>query len=320
MITTLLQGARAWERGDVHDEDWLVSLSEACLYELQETLQHLRAKPLPLLLLDPADFRLEECRKTMGRVHRILDDGVGFAVVDRLPLDEMDMEEARALFWLLAAFVARPVAQKLDGTIIYDVLDTGLKAEAGSSIRPDKTNAEIVFHNDNAYNLTPPEYSALICLQTAKKGPLSRVMSVATLHNEFLQRHPEALPRLYAPFWFDRNAEHHADEDPVLSAPIFAHNGDLEARLALHQLKNGYKLKREALDASALAAIDALEDVFTDPNIWFEFFFERGQLQFLNNRAMVHSRTAFEDHVQPEKRRHVVRLWLRDKGDRAYPG
>ena len=44
MITTLLQGARAWERGDVHDEDWLVSLSEACLYELQETLQHLRAE------------------------------------------------------------------------------------------------------------------------------------------------------------------------------------------------------------------------------------------------------------------------------------
>ena len=92
------------------------------------------------------------------------------------------------------------------------------------------------------------------------------------------------------------------------------------ARVALHQLRNGYKLKGEKMDTAAVVAIDALEDVFRSPGLWLEFFFERSQLQFVNNFAIVHSRTAFEDHEEQEKKRHVVRLWLRDKGDRAYPG
>ena len=74
------------------------------------------------------------------------------------------------------------------------------------------------------------------------------------------------------------------------------------------------------MDAAAIIAIDALEDVFASPNLWFEFFFERGQLQFVNNFALVQSRTAFEDYEEQEKKRHVVRLWVREKGHRAYPG
>ena len=320
MLTELIRGRHAWVKDDLVTEDWFVTLSEPCLSELQGVVQHLRRKPLPLLLLNPDDFRLDECRETMNRVRQILDEGVRFAVVDRLPLDRISKDEAKALFWLLSTLVARPVAQKLDGTMIYDVVDTGLKADAGTAIRPDKTNTEIVFHNDNAYNQAPPEYTSLLCLRTAKKGPLSRIMSVNMLHNELLRRHPEVLPRLYMPFWFDRNTEHHPDEDRLLSAPIFTFDGELIARLALHQLRNGYKLKGEEMDAAAIAAIDALEDVFMSPDLWLEFFFGRGQLQFLNNFATVHSRTAFEDHEEPEKKRHVVRLWSRDEGDRAYPG
>ena len=320
MLTELICGKHTWVKNELVTEDWFVTLSEACLSELRGVAQHLRRKPVPLFLLRPDDFLLDECRETMNRVRRILDEGVRFAVVDRLPLDGVSKNEAKALFWLLSTLVARPVAQKMDGTMIYDVMDTGLKADAGTAIRPDKTNTEIVFHNDNAYNQTPPEYTALLCLQTAKKGPLSRIMGVNVLHNELLRRYPEVLPRLYTPFWFDRNAEHRPDEDRLLSAPIFTFDGELMARVALHQLRNGYKLKGEKMDTAAVVAIDALEDVFRSPGLWLEFFFERCQLQFVNNFSIVHSRTAFEDHEEQEKKRHVVRLWLRDKGDRAYPG
>jgi hypothetical protein len=37
----------------------------------------------------------------------------------------------------------------------------------------------------------------------------------------------------------------------------------------------------------------------------------RRRLFFLNNRWILHNRTAFEDHPGPELRRHLVRLWLR---------
>jgi hypothetical protein len=31
---------------------------------------------------------------------------------------------------------------------------------------------------------------------------------------------------------------------------------------------------------------------------------------FINNRWTLHNRTAFDDHPEPERRRHHVRLWL----------
>ena len=35
-----------------------------------------------------------------------------------------------------------------------------------------------------------------------------------------------------------------------------------------------------------------------------------GEVQFLNNRAVLHARTDYEDHPQFERRRFMMRLWL----------
>jgi hypothetical protein len=41
---------------------------------------------------------------------------------------------------------------------------------------------------------------------------------------------------------------------------------------------------------------------------------ERGDMQFINNYTTLHARTAFEDYPEPERRRLMVRLWLRSFG------
>jgi len=41
------------------------------------------------------------------------------------------------------------------------------------------------------------------------------------------------------------------------------------------------------------------------------FQMERGDMQFVNNRFVLHSRTAFEDHAEPERRRNFLRLWMK---------
>ena len=51
-----------------------------------------------------------------------------------------------------------------------------------------------------------------------------------------------------------------------------------------------------------------------------EFFFRRGQIQIIDNRRLGHRRTAFRDHPEPERKRHLVRLWLRNRGRRFYNG
>src|SRR5260370_33718614 len=85
--------------------------------------------------------------------------------------------------------VSRPVAQKLEGTMIYDVLDTGQHAIPGSGVRPDKTNPEIRFHNDNAYNDTPPDYVGLLCLRQAQSGGRRASHGLPTVPQALRERH-----------------------------------------------------------------------------------------------------------------------------------
>src|SRR5579864_7596566 len=246
--------------------------------------------------------------------------GVRFAIVDRLPLDEIGAEAATALYWLLSSMVARPVAQSLDGRLIYDVRDTGRAALPGSGVRPDQTNIELKFHTDNSYNRAPPDTIVLLCLQPAQQGGHSRVASFHTLNNALLARHPECVARLYRPFWFDRQREFHEGEPPIFAAPVFAAGGELHARFSAHQIRGGYALKGEELDEEGAAAMAALLQSFDDEALSADFDLEPGQLQFVDNRVLGHARTEFADFPEPERRRHLVRLWLRDHGRRAYPG
>jgi alpha-ketoglutarate-dependent taurine dioxygenase len=317
---TPISGASAWFGREVGPDHYLVELSDACREQICRAVDEIRGYPLPTIVLRPDDFAMPACREQMARVRRILDHGVRFAIVDRLPLAEMDAGEATAIYWLLSSMVSRPVAQKLDGKLIYDVLDTGQEALPGSGVRPDKTNIEIRFHNDNAYNGTPPDYVGLLCLRQAMSGGHSRVLSFHSAYNALLAEHPSCLPRLYQPFWFDRQREFHPGESPVFAAPVFENSGELKARFSVHQINSGYTMRGEPVDPEGRAALDAMLEIFEEDQLPVDFDLEPGQIQFVDNRALGHSRTAFIDYPEPDRKRHLVRLWMRDHGRRAYPG
>jgi len=50
------------------------------------------------------------------------------------------------------------------------------------------------------------------------------------------------------------------------------------------------------------------------------FGFQRGQIQIVNNKQLGHRRTAYQDWSEPERRRHLVRIWLREAGRPFYLG
>jgi len=305
----------------VRAEDYLVRIPGAAHEELRAALRRLRAHRLPTLLLRVEDFDLEACAEVMRGVRRRLDGPPMFAVVDRLPTEAVSAEELAQLYWLLANLVARPVAQKIDGSIFYPVLDTGAKLKPGSGIRPTLTNVDLTFHNDNSYNETPPTYVALLCISKSLSGGLSRVMCVESVHNALLQRYPQHLERLYRPFWYDRHREHEEDEVPYFSAPIFEYDGEqLHARLALNEIYGGYHLRGEPMDDETSAALDAVQAVFSTPELRVELEFEPGQIQFVNNRRTGHARIEFVDGERADQKRHLERLWLRDTGARSYRG
>ena len=297
----------------------MLRLGPDCRGELAGVLAAVRANPLPTLMIEPAAFELPACRALMARAKATLETGVGFALVEGLPLDGCTLDEARALYWVLMQMLARPVAQSWDGKMIYDVRDLG--RPPGNGVRPDITNAEQSFHTDNSYNLCPPDYVALLCLHPAMEGGISQIVSFYTAHNEMLARHPALLRRLYEPFLFDRQREHAPGDAMVLRHSLFEYDGErLAGRLSRYQVRNGHALAEVPLDADGEAALEALDSIMNAPRINREFFFERGQIQILDNRRLGHRRTGFRDFPEPGRKRHLVRLWLRDRGRRFYNG
>ena len=57
-----------------------------------------------------------------------------------------------------------------------------------------------------------------------------------------------------------------------------------------------------------------------EPEFWKEFVFQPGQIQIVDNRRCAHKRTGFRDDPTPDRKRHLVRLWLRRDGRRFYNG
>jgi hypothetical protein len=47
--------------------------------------------------------------------------------------------------------------------------------------------------------------------------------------------------------------------------------------------------------------------------------FRRGDIQFLNNFVMLHTRREYLDWPEPERKRHLLRLWLHDPAGRLIP-
>jgi alpha-ketoglutarate-dependent taurine dioxygenase len=313
-------GQEAWRGAALTERDWRIPIPADASAELEAIARTLERSPLPTLALDPADYAMPACRAFMARVQTVLDRGIRFAVLNRLPVETLGHERATQLYWLLAGLLSRPVAQKHDGTMIFDVWDTGAKFLPGSGVRSAVTNVEQWFHNDNAFNDAPPDYVALLCLHPARTGGVSRVISLATVHNMLKAAHPDALERLYRPVWFDRQKEHAPGDAPVISVPMFAHDDRLRVRLSPDLTINGYAVAGEPIDAATADAIETLRAMFADPSLPVELTLRAGEIQIVNNLEIGHMRTAFEDFPEPERKRHLVRLWLRRRGKRSYQG
>src|SRR5262249_29526384 len=97
MIDHPIESPAAWTGRTVSLSTGRLVLDRECLAEIEAVAATLRANPLPVLALSPADFDLVHCRRVAAKLRMMLDDGPGFAIVDRLPLHRLRREDARAV-------------------------------------------------------------------------------------------------------------------------------------------------------------------------------------------------------------------------------
>ena len=309
-------GGPSWRRDDLTKDDWLIALPEDCRPELDEVARQVRAERPSIASLEPGRFELPRCSEAMGRVRRQLLEGIGFAVLDRVPVERYGTAESQAIAWLLAQLLGQVVEQKWDGTRLYDVRDSGKALAHG--VRRSVTNLEQHFHTDGGWLTSPPHFVGLFCVQPAASGGHSRCASLASAHDALAAQAPELLERLYAPFWWDRQAEHAPDDVAWSEHPVFeSDGGTLVARYYDDYVHKGYALKGAVLDDAGTAALAAMREIVEAPGSWLEFTLASGQFQYINNRQVAHSRTAFRDDGA---KRHLLRLWNRDEGSAALEG
>jgi alpha-ketoglutarate-dependent taurine dioxygenase len=304
-------GPIAWRRRDIDPDAWRVPLPPACLAELDAIARTVRDEAPAITSLTPASFELPACRAVMALIRDRLTDGHGVAVLDRVPVEQYGTDASQAIGWLVAQLMGQVVAQKWDGTRLYEVRDRGVAP--GQGVRRSITNLEQRFHTDGGWLTFAPALIGLFCLQPATEGGLSRCASLVSAHDQ-LRHDQELLGRLYRPFWWDRQNEHPAGEPPCSRHAVYRYDArTLSARYYDDYVRKGHSLAGESLDRAGAAALDALHAILDAEDSWIEFRLERGQFQYVNNRLVAHSRTAFRDDDR-NGGRHLLRFWNRDEG------
>ena len=279
-------------------EDWKIPLDDDLVVKLAAGASD---------ALDAPSAIIEAVQHEFAPVLRELNDGRGFIILDRLALERYSEAEIRAIYWRLGHCLGRPIEQNIEGTLLYDVIDTGQVVGAGA--RFSVTNAESTFHTDAAFADEPPELVGLLCLKTAKSGGESQLASAYTLHDALSEEHRAPL---FDDFHFDRRGQFQPGEPKLKVAPVFNrdHRG-LETRYLDYYIIEGHRQAGDDLTPTQLAALSAVRDILSRGEVQVAFTLEPGQILFTNNRWILHNRTAYIDHEAPNERRHYMRLWLK---------
>lgn len=303
----------AWRSADLNPEDWLVEIGADALAELDTVAEALADYDGPLEDLAPDAFDWPATTDVMADVRRRLTDGIGFALLDRLPVERWNEKSSRGIAWMLNCFIATPIMQKKKGARLYDVRDTGVEKVHG--VRRSITNLDQEFHTDGSWLALTPEFLSLVCLRQAAEGGGSCIASLVTAHNDMMEREPELWERLYGPYWWDRQAEHGSDAELATWRPIFEWDGErLMVRYYDDYVREGYRLMEAPVDDESDRALKAMRAIIEEPENSIEFRLQPGQVEFANNQLVAHGRSSFKDGDTQDKERLLIRFWLRTVG------
>ena len=301
---------RAWRADTIDRPDcWSYPLSAPAVSALERAARDWQPNSTPVTDLRASDELRATCTADGKRIRTALEDGRGFAVVTAGPPGHFGPRELPGVYWLVGQILGRPFAQNVQGTLLYDVRDTGQDVRSGA--RFSVTNYESSFHTDNSFGDDVLDYVGLLCLNTAKSGGESQIVSGYAVRDELRARHPAALEVLRRPFHVDRRGGLRPGDAPTARFPVFACEGpELLIRYLRYWIEVGHEKAGQPLTAEQVSALDALDRVAAERSLRVQFTLRPGEMLFVNNRWIFHNRTAFEDYAEPERRRHYVRLWL----------
>ena len=314
-----LSDAAAWRGPEVLAAgDWLQQLSTSELAELQAAslpwLDRVERDGAALNQLDSESFALPTLGPRLAALRNELQRGRGLVLLRGLPVDRWGRRCSAVAFYGLGAHLGRPRPQNAQGHLLGHVRDLGLRAD-DPAVRIYQTHERQTFHTDSC------DIVGLLCLQTARAGGESALVSSVTLYNELRARRPDLAALLFQPLATDRRGEVPPGAKPYFEIPVFNWHQGSFAAIYQRQYVNSSQRFADAprLSAAQVEALDLLDTLANDPALNLHMALEPGDLQFVHNHRLLHDRMAFEDWPEPARRRYLLRLWLAPEDGQPLP-
>jgi len=310
-----IDGPSAWRGSDMaRRSDWLAQLDEREIAEIDAAVAAFMRSGAGYGSIRPATFALPTLG---GRLEGMLNDllqGRGFVQIRGFPVERRSIQEVAAAYLGIGSYLGSFRSQNAKGHLLGHVQDIG-----ADITRPDvryyQTNKALEYHTDSC------DIVGLLCLQVARSGGHSALVSSNTIWNEMRERRRDLAALLHEPVATDRRGEVPPGQKPFFTIPVFNwFAGGMSAIYQRQYIESAQRFEdAPRLDARWQQALDLLDDLANDPALNFLMTLQRGDIQLVHNHTLLHDRTSFENWPEPERQRHLLRLWLAPHDARPLP-
>ncbi len=308
-------GPAAWYGPDMaKHSDWIEILTPDELAEIESAARELERGEPAWDRLTPADFPLPTLAPRLDRILETVLDGRGFVLLRGLPIEQWGRRLSAVAFLGLGLHWGHFRPQNASGHLLGHVKDVGLSSRE-PHVRIYQTKERQNYHTDSC------DIVGLLCLQPARSGGLSSLVSSVTIFNEMRNRRLDLAQVLFERIETDRRGEVPAGKKPYFAVPVFNwHAGLLSAIYHRMYIESARRFPEvPPLRPEQTEALDLFDTLANDPALNFQMGFQTGDIQLVHNHTLLHDRTAFEDWPEPNRQRHLLRLWLAPENARPLP-
>lgn len=313
-MTDAYRGPANWLAADMADpREWVIQLTDEQVATIDAALRTARKAGANLGTLDRETFPLPGFGELVTETQDRLENGRGVVVLRGLPALRYAKEDLRLIYWGLGLYFGTAVSQSSKGDLLGDVTDFGSDVNSSTG-RGYMSNQHLGFHTDTC------DVVSLMVLRPAESGGLSMIASSVAIRNEIAATRPDFLEALHQPFYWTWKGQQADGEPPYYQQPLYTEfDGKFSSRYIKTHILSAHQDFPELPPLTDLQteAMSAADHLAVDPRFHFSMMFEPGDIQFLNNHVTVHSRTGFEDFPEPDRKRHLLRMWLSVPNSRA---